>query len=198
MAAGPGRVAGRHLPTGRPGEASFGRGGKHGPADCPPTQTIQAAVGLRQPAPRTAGTLTHSSEGQRAEGEVHDHVVGCDAAAGRAVDHPSDKLRKGTQAPGQQRPGPGTHAGGDARRLHALARRLASGTRRHMCQHFEALFNLGNVIVSGCSDLYLVLGGACSQRTRDGRRSRRPRGTVQTTWFSTIAPISLPLLSMPA
>lgn len=68
---------------------------------------------------------------------MHDHVVGCDAATGRAVDHPSDKLRKRTQAPGQQRPRPGTHVGGDARKLHVLARRLTSGMRRHMCQHFE-------------------------------------------------------------
>ena len=46
-------------------------------------------------------TLTHASEGQRAECEVHDHVVGCDSPAGCAVNHPSDKLSNRTKAPGQ-------------------------------------------------------------------------------------------------
>ena len=48
--------------------------------------------------------LTHASEGQRAEHEVHDDVIACDTTTGRPVDHPLDELRGRAEAPGQLRP----------------------------------------------------------------------------------------------
>lgn len=51
----------------------------------PPAESAAAGGGT--------GTLTHASEGQGAEREVHDHIVDCDTPAGRAVNHPPDELK---------------------------------------------------------------------------------------------------------
>lgn len=67
--------AGRGLATGRRESARRG----------PPAESAAAGG--------STGTLTHASEGQGAEREVHDHVVGRDTPAGRAVNHPPDELR---------------------------------------------------------------------------------------------------------
>ena len=50
---------------------------------------------------------------------MHDDVVGRDATAGRAVNHPSDELWNRTKAPGQQ------HLGD----LHLLTSRAGTTTR---------------------------------------------------------------------
>lgn len=81
-----------------------------------------------------AGTLTHASEGQRAEREVHDHVVGRDTPAGRAVNHPPDELRDRARLGQRFR----LHAGVGAPRFTSNGTRGAPALLKHEPEQGEA------------------------------------------------------------